>query len=196
MTMDTVIQFKWNSGKAIQATAYLVGKLGQVTKLKLVKLLYIADRDHFLQHGTPITGDKQYALPLGPVPSRTLDMLNGQIPESEECYRRVHQDDYTFTVKEEATVDLLSESELAVLDAVLKEHGNKSSSALVKETHEFPEYKEMCSQGPSVPITYETILRCHETGDGRRFRHNRPVVSRETIANMECPFPPWQPLKS
>ncbi len=187
--MDTVIQFKWNAGKAIQATAYLVGKLGTVTKLKLVKLLYIADRDHFLQHGAPITGDRQYALPLGPVPSTTLDMLNGQmIPESEECYRQVHLDDYTFTLRKGTTASLLSESELAVLDAVLEEHGNKSSSALVKYTHEFPEYKEMCSQGSSVPISYETILRCHETGDGKRFRHNRPVVSRETMASMECPF--------
>ena len=194
--MDTVIQFKWNSGKAIQATAYLVGKLGKVDKVKLIKLLYIADRDHFLQHGAPITGDDQYALKKGPVPSTTLDMLDGDLRVSEECFRHLHQDDFTFTVREDPKVDLLSASEIAVLDAVLKEHGSKDKWALVRETHEYPEYKETYRKGTSTLIAYETMLRCYETGDGRRFRHNRPVVSRETIANMECPFPPWQPLKS
>ncbi|MCK4275964.1 MAG: SocA family protein, partial [Phycisphaerae bacterium] len=65
--MKATIQFKWRPDKAIQATAYLVGKLGKVDKIKLIKLLYIADRDHFLQHGAPITGDDQYALNKGPV---------------------------------------------------------------------------------------------------------------------------------
>ena len=176
--------------------AYLVGKLGKVNKIKLVKLLYIADRDHFLQHGAPITGDDQYALNKGPVPSMTLDMLDGDLPESEECFRHVHQDDFTFTVKEEPRVDLLSESELAVLDAVLRDHGNKDKWALVKETHTYPEYKQTYRQGTSTLISYETILRCYDTGDQTRFRHNRPVISQKIIASMQCPFPPWEPLKN
>lgn len=185
------IHFKWNAEKAIQATSYLVAKLGKVDKVKLAKLLYIADRDHFLRHGAPITGDDQWALPKGPAPTRTLDLLDGDLKESEVCFRHLHRDNYTFTVQQDPGHELLSETEITVLDMVLQQHGHKDKWVLVRETHEYPEYKTVYADENVARIPYETILRCYETGDRRRFRHGRPVISREMATRMECPFPPW-----
>ncbi len=186
------IQFKWDAKKAIEATHYLVANLGHVDKVKLTKLLYIADRDHFLQHGHPITGDHQVAMDKGPVPSATLALLDGELPASAECYQHVHLNDFTFTSRGDREPSALSASELEVLTAVLREHGHKGKWTLVDETHTYPEFKEVYRSGTSTRIPYDTILRHYETGDGRRYRLGKPVVSRAMLAAMERPFPPWR----
>ncbi len=185
------IRFNWDYQKTIQAAAYLLSKLGRVEKVKLTKLLYIADRDHFLQHGCPITGDDQYALPKGPVPTRTLDLLDGERIESNDCLAYLREEDFVFSLRQDPGHALLSASEVAILERVAEQHGHKEQWTLVNETHRYPEYRQTYREGTSTRIPYEKILECHETGDGTRFRHGRPVVSEETIANMDCPLPAW-----
>jgi len=170
-----------------------VGQLGgKVRKIRLIKLLYIADRDHFLQHGYPITGDDQYAMPLGPVPSKTLDLLDGDLPESDQSLAYLQQKDFIISIRKNPEQNLLSQSEIAVLDQVLRVHGQKDPWVLVKETHEYPEYKGTYKEDTSTRIPYEKILECYETGDGKRFRHGRPVVSRATIPAMRRPLRAWK----
>ena len=187
----TEIRFTWDPEKAIQAAAYLVQRLERVDKVKLTKLLYLADREHFLQHGAPITGDEQYAMPKGPVPSKTLHLLDGEVVESGKLFQHLHQDDFTWTLRLDPGTGALAASEIAVLDAVLREHGQKDKWLLVNELHHSPEYVEVYREGTSTRIPYETILQHYETGDGSRFRRGRPVVSSETMAAMRRPFPGW-----
>src|SRR5258706_9893863 len=94
------IVFQFDLTKALQAIAYLVSHLGEVEKVKLLKLLYIADREHFLRHGYPITGDRPYAMPWGPVPSACLDALNGQSwPHSDDAFEYIQVINNMVTVK-------------------------------------------------------------------------------------------------
>ena len=186
------IQFIWNPAKAIAAAAYIVGRLGKVDKIKLVKMLYIADRDHFLKHGYPITGDVQYALPKGPAPSKTYDMLKGNRLESEDCLRCLHEEDFVFSLREGAMPETLDETEITVLNDVIEEHGQKNQWTLVEETHSYSEYVAVYREGTSTIIPYEKILECYEQGDGSRFRRGRPVISEATISRMACPFPAWE----
>ena len=74
-----LIHFQFDLDKAIEAIACVVRRLGPIDKLRLMKLLYIADRDSFLPNARPITGDELYALPWGPVPSGCLDAVNGEL---------------------------------------------------------------------------------------------------------------------
>ena len=184
------IRFTWQPAKAIAAAAYIIGQLVQVDKIKLVKMLYIADRDHFLQHGYPITGDAQYALPKGPAPTTTLDMLDGDLRESENCFRCIHLDDVVFSLRQDANPIALEKTELDVLNHVIREHGHKNKWALKDETHDYPEYAAVYREGTSTRIPYEVILECYP-GDGSRFRKGRPVMSEGTISKMDCPFPAW-----
>jgi len=47
-------------------------KLG---KVKLMKLLYYADFDHYAAHRQSLTGDRYFKLPYGPVPSKAEEIL-------------------------------------------------------------------------------------------------------------------------
>src|SRR4030042_4954455 len=60
----------------IESLHYLLKKLQHADKLKLVKLLFFADKYHLLKYARQISGDNYHALPAGPIPSGALDILN------------------------------------------------------------------------------------------------------------------------
>src|SRR5688500_4690350 len=66
----------FNVMKVVQASAVLLKKHGgRMSRLRLVKLLYIADRESLSQTLRPITGDHPAAMEHGPVPSQTYDLI-------------------------------------------------------------------------------------------------------------------------
>jgi uncharacterized phage-associated protein len=181
------IHFDFNPDKALQAIAYLLQKKGPMDKVKLAKLLYLGERDHFLQVGYPITGDRLRALPYGPVPSSTLDLLNGELwPDPQAAFSALHIDNNTVSVVRHPGEHLLDESDRQVLDRIAAEHGDKRTWALVDETHKLPEYVQTYIKGKGRPIPYELLLKIY--GGSQGFRHGRPVVSETTMARMKRPF--------
>jgi hypothetical protein len=185
--MSTMIRFQFDLQKAIQAMAFVIQRVGRVEKVKLTKLLYIADKQHFLQHGYPITGDRQCAMQWGPLPSECLHALNGEFwPKLEEPFQFLHVNDNWVTVRKEPGTDRLNAAELQTLDDVVRNHGAKACWTLVGETHRYPEYKEAYIEGTSNPIPYELILK--HSGRQDLYRHDRPVISPATIPHMISPF--------
>ena len=72
----------FNEKKATQAAAHLL-KLrgGKMSYMKLIKLLYLADREAILAWGRPITTDGYASMDRGPVLSRVLDLAtDGEDP--------------------------------------------------------------------------------------------------------------------
>ena len=64
--------------KATQVAAYFLSKFNnRISKLKLMKLMYIADRESFRICGEPITYDAYCSMPHGPVLSKTYDIMKG-----------------------------------------------------------------------------------------------------------------------
>src|SRR5437870_12867841 len=74
------MKFFFNSEKAIQAAAALLrfDEARQMSYLRLLKLLYIADRESLKETGRPITGDHTVAMEHGPVLSAVFDLIKGQ----------------------------------------------------------------------------------------------------------------------
>lgn len=184
--MSIQIEFEFDFEKAIEAIAYLVEELVEVDKVKLTKLLYLADRDHFLKCGYPITGDSQFAMPKGPIPSNCLDVLDGDPPYDEEVFRYLHVEDNKITLHTKPGLNVLTESEKETLDKILKEHGHKDKWKLVDETHMYPEYADVFKGDTSTRIPYELILKYH--GDESQYRDGRPVLTRKIREHMKCPF--------
>jgi hypothetical protein len=183
-----MIQFQFNLDKAMQVLAYLLGRIGTTDKVKLIKLAYLADREHFIAKGFPISGDRQCAMDWGPVPSFTLGAINGEIPGSQQrVFAYIHLDDVKVSVRNSPGDAMLTNSDREILDRVIHEHGSKNTWALVRETHKLPEYVEAYVEGTSRPIPYESISRV--SGNENRYRRDRPVISREAAAEMVCPFP-------
>ena len=186
-----MMRFKYDLAKATRLIAYILDRLGPLDKVKLAKLLYIAERDHFLRHGRPIVGDDAYAMRWGPVLSKTLDALNGQLAHGGRLFESVCVHNNTVSLARRPEEPLLESSERAVAEDVLQEYGDLPSWGLVRRTHRFPEYRATYQEGTSTPIPYETILRAHEQGDGRRHRLGRAVVSRDMRRALACPLEPW-----
>lgn len=183
------IAFPFNLDKAIQSIAYLISRLGPIEKVKLMKLVYIADRNHFIRFGHPITGSNQVAMDYGPVPSPCLAALDGEGSNPDAVFQALHIENVTVSLHGNAPdLSSLDDQDRATLDQVVLQFGRAPAWDLVKHTHKFPEYEEVYVQGTSTPITYEAMLR-HYGGD-QGYRYNRPVVSEAMQTHMMSPFRP------
>lgn len=70
----------FNERKVAQMAAFLLGKGGdRMPHLKLMKLLYLSDREAMERYGFPISGDCIVAMPHGPVLSMTLNLMDGDV---------------------------------------------------------------------------------------------------------------------
>jgi len=64
--------------RTAQAAAFFLHKAeGRMPLFKLMKLLYLAERESYRRYGEPISGDQLVSTPHGPALSLTLDMMNG-----------------------------------------------------------------------------------------------------------------------
>jgi len=74
----------FNEKKAAQAAAYFLFRAGgPLSVLKLMKLLYFAERRSFEKFGEPMIGDRLVSMPHGPVLSCTHNHMNGELPSTE-----------------------------------------------------------------------------------------------------------------
>ena len=188
-TDSTIIRFPFDAAKSLEAMCYLVSQMGKIDKVALAKLLYIADRDHFLKYGRPITGDKLFALPRGPVCSNSLNLLGGEFDIfGHDAYEYIEQQGHELTIHTMPPMNHLADHERDSLDTVLQQYGQMAQKtwALVETTHKFPEYAEVFQEGTSTLIPYELILK-HYGGDSR-FHHDRPVITQEVARQMNRPF--------
>lgn len=158
----TVIRFKYHIEKFVKSVAYLSDRdVPNLDRLKIAKLIYFADKYHLVNYGRPITGDTYNALPFGPVPSRSLDIMEGacdsDFPESldsnvEKLLESLdvsHEGRYpTFTAKSDVDYSSLSESEIEILDRVADKYGMKTGSQLIDITHEEKSWRETDENEP------------------------------------------------
>ena len=142
------------SEKIIQALCYVLQRVKKADKLKLVKLLYLADKYHILRYGRTVTGDEYWAMDYGPVGSITKDilsldkdMLSREYQPANRLLKKAGKHD--FVVGGACTdddLDLLSETDREAIDFVAERFGRLTSSQLVDYTHRYPEwaqYKEL-----------------------------------------------------
>jgi uncharacterized phage-associated protein len=188
-----LLAYQFNLEKAVQALAYFVQRFKELDKIKLVKLMFLADREHFIKTGLPITGDRQVAMPYGPVPSATLDAINGCLPSSENAvFRFMNVKNNNVTLKKSPGRAALSDEEIQTLEKVSRRYGAKESWALARETERLPEYLSYYVEGTSTTIPYEGIAKA--SGDKRRYRQNRVVIPAEALALMKRSIAPDEGL--
>lgn len=186
------IRYQFNSEAAVQVAAYLLQRLGGTSdKIKLMKLMYLADRNHFLECGFPITGDDQWALPYGPVPTASLNLLNG-MDDDRNAYvvRHVASNTRKFRLACDPGTSCLDTSAIKVLDTVLAQYGQMSTETLKNLTHKLPEYVECERANSSKLIPYEVILKHHAS---HKLSGGRVVIDEKIGRKMICPFPQSEP---
>ena len=151
----------YREDKATQAAAKLLTlEGGRMSHMKLIKLLYFADREALLQWGRPITFDWYYSLPNGPILSFTLNRINEDPDPSESSYWHEYvseRQDHEVHLLRDAPDDQLSEADQQILDQIYAELGHLDQWQLRDKSHELPEWQD--PQGSRLPIEIEDILR-------------------------------------
>ncbi|WCJ59360.1 Panacea domain-containing protein [Fontisphaera persica] len=151
----------FNERKATQAAAFLLRlRGGAMSYMKLIKLLYLADRTALVRWGRPLTTDNFVSMNRGPVLSHVLDLVTCETMPGEKGFwaqyisEPVH---YEVRLNQDPGTDELSQAEEELLAEVFREHGRKSRWELVDLTHQLPEWQNPL--GGAIPITYRDILR-------------------------------------
>lgn len=154
----------FNERKVAQMAAYILdGAKGRMKYLRLMKLLYLADRESMKRNGYPISGDRYVSMEHGPVLSHTLNLINGAVKFQEHGwgYWIADKADYAISLKRKVSrhaLDELSDADIDVLDDVLAKFGKVDQWKLVDYTHRYcREWKD--PKGSSVAIEYETIFK-------------------------------------
>jgi uncharacterized phage-associated protein len=159
---------RYREDKATQAAARLLQfRGGRMSHLKLIKLLYIVERESLIRFGVPVMYDSYASLPYGPIPSATLDRINEPEFYSDGYWNRhiAPKVNNEVSLRESTTVpnDQLSRVEESLIDEVYSTYGNLTRCELVDLTHTFPEYQD--PQGSSIPIDPSDILRAEGYSD-------------------------------
>jgi uncharacterized phage-associated protein len=128
--------------------------------MKLIKLLYLADRKALLELGRPITFDRFVSMPHGPVLSRTYDLITAEPDPEEVSYWAKHisprTPDYEVRLIAETPTDQLSPAEELVLEAIFTAFGHLGRYQVRDYTHTLPEWHD--PHGGSIPISVREVL--------------------------------------
>lgn len=145
--------------KSIQTIAYFVRKAGgRAEKLKLIKLVYLADRRSFERRGKPLNFDSYFSLPHGPVASSALNGMDHQLQDPAWDALAQAENRRDVTIVGDVAEDHLSRADRTILDETWNEFGALTASQIRNWTHKHcPEYVEV---GPSasLPIDLSEIL--------------------------------------
>ena len=151
--------------KAAQAAAWFIAQSnGSTTILKLMKLLYLADRQALQDLERPITGDRMVSMPHGPVLSQTYEAANGNadaVPGGWDHWMS-DRENHSIALKPgvnpvREALDCISDAEFAVLEKVQREFGGRSAYWLRDYTHQHcPEWKNPL--GSSLTIRPLSVL--------------------------------------
>jgi len=154
----------FNVRKASQVVAFFaLREGGSINILKLVKLIYLADRQSLADRERPITGDEFIAMRFGPVNSITYDFAKGAANERRAEWsefvgeRRGHD----ITVKDGVTaedLDELSRYEARVLSGIWMRFKDIERFQLAEWTHRYcPEWRDPGTS--SVEISYADVFK-------------------------------------
>ncbi|MFY2996339.1 Panacea domain-containing protein [Achromobacter xylosoxidans] len=165
--MQTNHDSLFDERRAAQSAAFLLFKAGgSLPLIKVVKLIYLAERLSFQRYGVPLTGDRLVSMDHGPVLSRVYDHMNGAVKSCPGGWETwiADRSGHVIALRDPGAIrspeeDLLrlSDSDLEVLSEVWEQFGSWERWDLVQYTHDkLPEWED--PHGSSKPISYESLF--------------------------------------
>lgn len=130
-----------------QVLHYLISNAGDgvMTKLFLLKTVYLADRYHLRKYGRLITGANYVAMRMGPVASQVKKMIESD-QDADSNLREYFvpigsASDAPFRSVAKCSREFLSDTEIEALSVALAQFNKIGPKDIVNYTHMFPEWK-------------------------------------------------------
>jgi uncharacterized phage-associated protein len=148
--------------KSIQATAALLAtsSVKRMSRLRVLKLLYVAEREALKETGRTITGDRAVAMDHGPVLTTIYNLIKGEHADASRWNQFFSRDDqHDIQLIAEPGNGKLSRYELSKLADVAKRFKGSNDWDLVEHTHGFEEWiKNKPAKGSRNKIPLDDIL--------------------------------------
>lgn len=146
--------------KKIQAAAILLREEGgRMDRLRLLKLLYIADREALKEIGMPIVGGHVVAMDNGPLHSEVYDLIKGVHDSDAEWSEFFENSSHVMILRSDPGHLELSRYEIEKLKDVSLRFRDKEIGALIDYTHDFEEWKRhFVKEGTSAWIPLDSIM--------------------------------------
>lgn len=133
--------------------------------MKLIKLMYLIDREALLRWGWSMTGDAYVSMKHGQVLSTTYNLVRRLIFGGMYWYEFISApfdekfDEKLVRLTREPETDELSRADRALIQEIYDRFGHMDRWTLAKYTHDdLPEYQK--TEDSSIPTEYEYVLRC------------------------------------
>jgi len=153
----------YNPRKASQIAAYFAQREGgKINVLKLVKLIYLADRNFMKAFDSSMINDNLVSMDHGPVNSRTLNFINGLAEDSGWSEFITDRENHFIGLASsefaDSDLDELSRAEIGILEKTWSEFGGMTRWQIRDYTHDHcPEWED--PDGSSNPIPYERVFK-------------------------------------
>jgi len=162
------MQFRFNFEKSLQAAGVLLQlEEGRMSYMRLLKLLYISDRELLAETANPITGDRVCAMQFGPVLSDVYSLIKGEATRANEWFSYIERQGYAVKLVRDPGRGKLSKGEIEKLTEVSERYLNRDQWDLSELTHEFPEWDRNFPKGSksSYPIPWTDVLEAQDKAE-------------------------------
>ena len=131
--------FPFDGQKATEVSARFIALSGRrINILKLVKLVYLLDRESIARRGVPVVGGAYLSMRNGPVTSEILDLINaGKLWHCETDWEQFISDRHNHEVEliGDPGSDHLSEFEMELIEELWHLHEHEDQWALAEWCH-------------------------------------------------------------
>ncbi|MGE4002205.1 MAG: Panacea domain-containing protein [Planctomycetaceae bacterium] len=127
-------------------------------RLRLLKILYIADRQSLQETGSPILGGRAVAMNHGPLHSDVYDMIKGTHPMEREWAKFIENEGTTVVLRDDPGRLDLSPYEIDKLNAITDWAKQFDTWELSEYTHGFQEWVDSFRKDTSTTIPPEKLL--------------------------------------
>jgi len=147
--------------KAVQAAGVLLrAERNRMSYLRLLKLLYIADRDSLRDTGMPILGSKAVAMDHGPLHSDVYNLIKGVHEKTPLWSRFFSTTGYQVEMVDQPDNGLLSQREIQRLQETAAKYAPFPDWDICHEmTHTFDEWINAYQPNTSRSIQLEDIIK-------------------------------------
>lgn len=168
--------------KTTEAAAFFIQLCGgRVKYIKLLKLLYYADREAFALWERPITYDNYVAMTYGPVLSSTYNLIKGDLDGSYWNLYIITNGNYVHLREEPPAFKKLSPAEIELIHKIFDKYRLIDPFVLSMHSHDLPGYKKP-PRGSSVPISLKELLEAFKYPPEEIDRIASEVTEESSIA--------------